>query len=335
MFRSDFARLKNGVLKVPKRVLVVVLSLIAAVVFAPSAGAAVTLGSDLSQPAADGVACSTSCTVVQSGLPGRTITSPLDGVIVRWRIRTNGAGGPFQLRVAEPFTGDQRIGAGWSAAGSASAAGISEFQTRMQIHAGANIGLDFNSSNAAFFKSASAVAGATSLYFKPILPDGIAATPVNVNTGTEMLYNADVEADADRDGYGDETQDKCVGTFGTAEGCDKSAPVPVLTTASPQKIGSLKVYVSVNEAASVELRTTVGYKSKGKSVTIKAKLAKVALNGTSPSTKVALKFTSKQRSKIRGLLKKGRKLSAKLALVATDPSGNAATINTKIQLTKG
>jgi hypothetical protein len=107
----------------------------------------------------------------------------------------------------------------------------------------------------------------------------------------------------------------------------------VLTTASPQYIGTLKVYLRVNEPASFELRTTVGYKTNGKSATLKAKVAKLSLTGTSPTTKVKLNFSSKQRKKIRSLLKQGRKLSAKLVLVAKDPSGNAATITTKMRLT--
>ena len=61
------------------------------------------------------VFCDTTCTSVQSALPGRVVAAPFDGVVVRWRIRTDIAGGPFALRIAAPFTGNQRTSGAVSA----------------------------------------------------------------------------------------------------------------------------------------------------------------------------------------------------------------------------
>ena len=55
--------------------------------------AATTLGSDLAQVPGEYVFCDTTCTCVQSALPGRVVAAPTDGVVVRWRISTDIAGG--------------------------------------------------------------------------------------------------------------------------------------------------------------------------------------------------------------------------------------------------
>jgi len=59
-------------------------------VLAPDARSAVTIGSDLS--ASDGsTSCGVPCTAIETALPGRPISSPMDGVLVRWRVG-NGTG---------------------------------------------------------------------------------------------------------------------------------------------------------------------------------------------------------------------------------------------------
>src|SRR5205085_2071744 len=49
--------------------------------------------------------------------------------------------------------------------------------------------------------------------------DGTSSSPGTSNPNRELLVNANIEPDADRDGFGDETQDRCPGISGSANGC--------------------------------------------------------------------------------------------------------------------
>lgn len=179
------------------------------------ASAAVTIGSDLS--ASDGpVSCGTSCTGVQVAIPGRTTASPISGVVVRWRVG-DGAG-QLTFRVARPATDtypgeNSHIGAGSStpvtvttppSSGSGPPA-ITTFPTRLPIRAGDRIGVDIASNAAIGFRANS---GAEVAVFDPPLGDG-ERRGSEFDVAFEGLLNADVEPDADGDGFGDETQDQC------------------------------------------------------------------------------------------------------------------------------
>ena len=51
-------------------------------------------------------------------------------------------------------------------------------------------------------------------------PDGgITPAPARREADAELTINADVEPDEDADGFGDETQDQCLGTAGPQNGC--------------------------------------------------------------------------------------------------------------------
>lgn len=318
------------------RITLVIFTLAALLLIVPAAGAATTIGSNMSGTANDAFACNTTCSIVQTSVSTGSAASTVDGVVVRWRIKTNGAGGPFGLRIAKPFEPGLRIGAGSSGLVMATGPGINEFTTRLPIRVGDNIGLSITQATAASdvrYKPGVATPGASAMYFEPELPEGGGGTaPTIVNDQAEVFLSADIEPDADRDGFGDETQDQCPAISGTANGCDVTPPVPVLTSYSPQSVGSLKIKLSVNEAASFEARATVSYTSKGRKKSIRGRLAKLSLTAASLPTKLSLRFSSKQRKSIRALIKKGRRLSAKVRVVAVDQSANKATLAAKIRL---
>ena len=81
---------------------------------------AVTVGSDLSATPTTFDMCFSGCTL-RSNIPGRQVTSPIDGVIVRWRLKTKDgspAGQLVKLRVIHPAgSPGQATGAGTSAPG--------------------------------------------------------------------------------------------------------------------------------------------------------------------------------------------------------------------------
>ena len=84
--------------------------------------------------------------------------------------------------------------------------GVATFATRLPIRAGDVIGIDNNSSALIFTGTL-----ATTYFFSPALADGITGTPQTSSAAAivQLLANATVEADSDRDGFGDDTQDSC------------------------------------------------------------------------------------------------------------------------------
>ena len=58
---------------------------------------------------------------------------------------------------------------------------------------------------------------------------------------TELLINADIEPDADNDGYGDETQDLCPTHPGDGDCPDTDPPQTTITKGAPKKLHKSKV----------------------------------------------------------------------------------------------
>jgi hypothetical protein len=195
-----------------------------------SASSAVTIGSDLTLDNTVGVACGVGstlddrCTYAQTA-PDAGYVSPIDGVIVRWRVKegSNVAGEVLNLRVLRPVGGGAFVGAGTSAPGVTSGPVVIEtFETRLPIQAGDRIGLDavyghINVANGEF-------AGFFSRWF-PALSEGGVGTPPGGGFPGALLVNADIEPDTDCDGFGDETQDAAI----DPNGCDTSPPETTIT----------------------------------------------------------------------------------------------------------
>ena len=106
---------------------------------------------------------------------------------------------------------------------------ISTFQTRLPIPAGAYVGLSVPSLRDQGFQASSGAA----TYDQP--NDGGDGLTVSGEThnGT-VLYDADVEPDADHDGYGDVTQDQCPSDASTQGACPPAPPPSAKTPAISQ-----------------------------------------------------------------------------------------------------
>ena len=176
---------------------------------------AVTLGSDLSAQSNLSINCIDGTTLLQTTLPARTLTSPTDGVVTRWRLKYLGAPPALEsprLRVLRPAGGGQWLGAGTSPhVPFPSHGGFDdpphEAETRLPVRSGDQLALDVLNWPGLFAPLAQDMNAALSA-FGPPLRDGEQAAP-GCFTGSqaELLMNADVEPDADRDGLGDESQD--------------------------------------------------------------------------------------------------------------------------------
>jgi hypothetical protein len=170
-----------------------------------TSGAAVTIGADVNAASGQPFFCSEPCTTFQNVHPTRPYSAPADGIVVRWRVR-DGAG-TLRLRIIRSAGGGMYTGAGTSAPGAVPPGAVTTFDTRLPIAAGNFIGLDYVDANSA--AGARPLPGGQNLNFFPPLADGQTRASDGTDNDVETLYSADIEPDADRDGFGDETQDLC------------------------------------------------------------------------------------------------------------------------------
>jgi hypothetical protein len=104
------------------------------------------------------------------------------------------------------------------------------FNTRQPIQAGDYIGLELESAAATIgIDQTQTSTGTTAAAFGGPIADGASATPRVSAQGGRGYLNADVEPDADRDGFGDETQDQCPTNAALQGPC----PPPVVVDKAP------------------------------------------------------------------------------------------------------
>jgi RTX calcium-binding nonapeptide repeat (4 copies) len=188
--------------------------------------AAVTIGSSLSStPSVSACAGGSACTYLQTALPSASrapggLTAPGDGVVVRWKLKAGSVGGTAQLRVLRPAAGGGFTGAGASALEMVTQVepAVNGYTTSLPIKAGDSVGLD-NATGGVYF---AATASASVARYSPALMATETRAPTSSDAGRELLVQADIEADCDRDGLGDETQDT-----------DLSPCAPVVPSSAP------------------------------------------------------------------------------------------------------
>jgi len=157
---------------------------------------------------------------IQRAVRGASTAAPFDGVVVRWRVLTRNTS-DYGIRVVGPTTGSSFKVLGSSATEhvafppSPTIGGITTFQTRLPIPAGGYVGL----ATASMSQPESVFPSPGSSLAK--LHDGSDGTvydePGAVST-QELTYDADIEADADHDGFGDLSQDSCPSTATVHDG---------------------------------------------------------------------------------------------------------------------
>ncbi len=168
---------------------------------ASPASAVVTFGSTLPVPSFGYYdSCSDACTTGLLELPGATVTAPVSGTIVRFRLRTGAGSDPqmIRFRVLRSADGVTFTGAGTSAAFALpTTAGVTEFTVSMPVRKGDYIGIDEPAGD----KQAHVVAqnaGAFQAGWFPALADGSASRPSGNAKGSaptlfDLLLQADIE----------------------------------------------------------------------------------------------------------------------------------------------
>lgn len=202
---------------------------------AAGAQAAVTIGATAT-PSAAGI-CATESSI-QLRSPGAHYAAPFSGVITAWSYQASIKPPQLKLKVAK-FLSDEHTAlpgfpynkatfqiVGESAAETPTSNVLNTFATRIPISAGDLIGLTPLSSGECFIDSRPGY----EMAFGGAAPAGSIATfSVRENNERQIDVSARLEADADGDGYGDETQDGCPTSALTQSYCPSSAP-PLIAT---------------------------------------------------------------------------------------------------------
>jgi hypothetical protein len=167
--------------------------------------------------------CGFACLNIQKSIGGQPTAAAQDGVVVRWRL-LGAETGTYRVRVLQPGGGNYTI-LHSSEPGSVTtepqlSEKISTFATRLPIPAGGYVALAGPTSTHLGFRSS----GGFNSYedINDHVVDG-AVVPATGTTGGELLYDADIEPDADHDGYGDVTQDSCPSNGSTQGACPPSS----------------------------------------------------------------------------------------------------------------
>ena len=153
--------------------------------------------------------------------------APYDGVVVKLRARSFT---PDNVQFAFSNIAEQGTGNNKSALASLAAVGpsvtfqgtgnVEEYPARVRVKKGVHVALHATEHGATYNSDG----GKDSYEFAPQLALGAGPRNSTGDSGGELLVQAQIERDADRDGFGDETQDRCRNQTGAAGGCDRVKP---------------------------------------------------------------------------------------------------------------
>jgi hypothetical protein len=144
--------------------------------------------------------------------------------------------------------------------------------------------------------------------------EGVPLDFTGADSGVRVNAHAVVEPDTDRDVFGDESQDRCVGTPGTANGCPSTVTIGKIKQKGVKKV---KVTVAVPGAGTLELRSAAAK-------TLKPKLSAI----TKQKLTLGLKLTESARAK---LIDAGT-LKVKVRAVYTPPGGTPGSAQKRKKL---
>jgi hypothetical protein len=319
----------------------------AGLVFASVSHAAVTFGSRLidnpSQSLCNNGTINGTCTMVQFIVPTApngdpsSLGAPSSGVITKFRIKAIGDSGDatatFRLaNITVDPGGDSAIatsaGTGPTISVPADTGGdppILQVGARLPVTQGQHLAVDGSANLEAIHESNS---DKFTYLFAPPLVDG-AGGRASTAVHNELLVQADIEPDADHDGFGDETQDQCPTQATTQGPCDTTAPA-VSGLKVNTKTGKISYTLSEGSTASLALaKATTGRRVNGKCVRTTKRNHKrshctrfVAVGGAFAGPGAAGGNSLALPKVHRHKLGAGR---YKLTLTVTDAAGNKAT----------
>jgi hypothetical protein len=157
----------------------------------------VTVGPALPMPVGEGIiyGCDANCVLTNTGpVDGSSDVSPVDGVVLSWRLYHATPYGEFSLRILSP-QGQGYVGAGRSASEFPVREGAAEtFSTRLPVKAGQLIGLELEDQQAGMLTGYAP--GAKPVLLEPAMADGVAGAPPpwwNESPWTGVVFPFNVE----------------------------------------------------------------------------------------------------------------------------------------------
>jgi hypothetical protein len=269
-------------------------------------------------------------TFIQTSTPDDGYVVPTDGVITSWSFQASSEPTPpMKLKIFRSAGGNDYTTVGESQFVSPVSDVLNTFLTRIPVKAGDVPGHFYTDSTTVFRNEAGFDTEFNS--GSPGTP-GLDAPPTTTLTYTpdaedQIDLSAVLELDEDHDGFGDETQDKCLGRPGQYSGCPSSFRLVKIK----QKRGATKITVAVQ----VPGAGTVAVGSPGDralaSASARKKLkAKRTIETVTGKHGVFFKIKL-TKAAARRLARSGR-LKVKVEAVYTPPGGPAATIVAKKKL---
>jgi hypothetical protein len=262
------------------------------------------------------------------GAAGQTITAPSAGVITKVRVSAFDTPLPFStvptaVKVLRPAGGNRFTTVDQTTV-NASTIGLTVANVRMPVQAGDRLGLHGEP-----FTYEGSTIESLNLYCPELTEGTLGAVMGDVPKGATAEYvpvaparvplSAVLEPDADNDGFGDETQDKCPRSAATQAEC----PVIVLDSYVLPSKSKAVVLVSASSAAPVTVSGTAKLPKAPKKAgaSAQAKLKSVTKGVTAGKlNRFTLKFPATLKSAIAALTP-GKSITVKLQASATDIAG--------------
>jgi hypothetical protein len=210
-------------------------------------------------------------TLFNTALPesGATLSSPVNGAIVRWRVQ-GAKGGPFYLRVLRPNGKGSYEAAGTSQGASPNGEGLQTFSTNLKVQAGDVIGIDPTSVEDEIGVAETSGAGYASIFPTPF--DGSVVPPSDPVSGKELELSAEIQPQPEVTLVSPPFGSVTGGTVATITGKN-------FTNASEVKFGTTPVSFTVD--SDTEITATVPQAEKPGLVDV----AVTTFAGTNPNTR--------------------------------------------------
>lgn len=181
-----------------------------------SAGASSQVGGTFVPPTLCGAG-----SFIQTASPADSYAVPFSGVFTSWSFEAGPTPPQLKVKAFRDAGGNTYTTVGESTVQAPAPSTPSTFPTRIPVQIGDLIGFRTTTSG-------QCVSGAASGYSEHFsaadVPPGVTGAYTGPIVNTRLAISAALEADLDGDGFGDESQDQCVGSPGQNNGCPDAAP---------------------------------------------------------------------------------------------------------------
>ncbi len=192
---------------------------------------AVTIGATFTA----GEPLAASPTYIQSRSSGNAYAAPSDGVITSWAHQADADPPMLRFKVVHPLGGNSYALVGESDLTPQAAGVLNQFPIRIPVQAGDIIGFFLAGSGSYKVAALGSPGEDQARFVAGDTPPGDTLYPISIEP-IRLDISAQLEPDADRDGFGDETQDQCATKAWTQGSCpDRDRPETWITTRAPNE----------------------------------------------------------------------------------------------------